>query len=127
VRPAVRHELVRLVRICDTEATLPDGSNADTLGAHALLDSEPEYLRCLDVGYLAVTLETDEAQEVPGAPFVVRVRYLAGGSAAVAYCADRAHGIAAWVREINCLLAGGGLSVPSTDDDGNVWIEGGAS
>lgn len=36
--PALIRELRRLVEICDREATYPDGSSPDTLGAHVLLD-----------------------------------------------------------------------------------------
>lgn len=34
---AMRRELRRLVNLCDTEATMFDGSNPDTRAAHALL------------------------------------------------------------------------------------------
>jgi hypothetical protein len=34
---AMRRELRRLVDLCDTEATMFDGSNPDTRAAHALL------------------------------------------------------------------------------------------
>lgn len=66
VSAALLRELRRLVDICDRDATLPDGSNPDTLGAHAAIDAadrddappfcynRPSFLACAyPVGSLA--------------------------------------------------------------------------
>ncbi|NDC64662.1 MAG: hypothetical protein EBZ59_11910 [Planctomycetia bacterium] len=88
---------------------------------------EVAFLRCLDVGHLAVTLEpvADPTDiDMNGATFAVIVRYAAGGWAVVTLAADEAHGIGAWTRNVSDFIAGRGLETPGQDESGAPYVEG---